>query len=518
MSQTQVYNSNYAIPLPGVGMITNIIQPLQLRETQLAHFQRTSNILNKFYFYVDGSEMGTGKTYIAAGHAISRKLPVIIICPKAARQNWLDVCALYGVSFWNLPETGGVITYETLRSVKKHQPRHGLLQRDDSGDTPQFYATSTFAQIVQAGVLLIFDECQKLKNTSDQYHAAKALMRQIYHTGGLSRAAFLSGSSMDKPEQAKNFMRLVGFIEQRNLYSKIQGRVRLEGVDDLHIWAKRIDAEALQSFILAHPFKSTRVGSVDYVFQLYADVIRPGVMSIMPSLKLDKSVKNGYYRLEPQDELEYSQAIASLANAVFYNPETGTVIRTKENMGAITTAQIRLQKAKMNAMARKVREILTSNPNSKVILYVDYYVVIDYLLQALSEFNPLELTGRISENSRNDTISRFQEQNANHRLIIGNPIVGGLSVNLHDIVGLFPRYTYMMPGYRINELHQATGRTSRDGLIGRATIRFVYGLSGSRENNILSALARKGEVMQKIHVEQGALFPNEYESEFEEAA
>lgn len=526
MSNTQNYDSQYIYPLPRITRIeTDIaIQKLELRATQVDHFYRTTEILNKFYFYVDGSEMGTGKTYIGAAHAIYRQLPVIIICPKSARQNWFDVCAEYGVFFWDLPETGGVVTYETLRSVKKHQPRHGLLHRDDSGETVQFYATSLLTRIVKAGVFIIFDECQKLKNTSDQYHAAKAVIRQIYNVGGASRAAFLSGTSMDKPEHAKNFLKLVGFINQTNLYRKIQGRVRLEGVEDLHDWARRIDLETFNKFTMAHPFRSTRAGSTDYVFQLYAEVIKPGIMSIMPSLKLDKDVKNGYFRLEPEDEQKYRQAIAGLASATRYNSETGTITRTKENMGAITTALMRLQNAKKKAMARRARETLMNNPNCKVILYADYYSqvddeisTIDYLLQALADFNPLELTGRItSENQRNDNIAHFQEPNTNYRVIVGNPIVGGLCVNLHDITGFFPRFTYMMPGYRINELHQATGRTSRDGLIGTATIRFFYGLSGAKENTILNALARKGEIMQKIHLEQGAKFPNEYENEYEE--
>ena len=518
MSSTQASDSAYTQDFPSVGMITHTIQQLQLRERQVGHYQHTSKILNSFYFYVDGSEMGTGKTFIAAAHAIMRHLPVLIICPVAARQNWLDVCAMYGVSMYNLPETGGVITYDTLRSRKSHQPKHGLLYRDDSGETPLFFATTLFTQIVRAGVLVIFDECQKLKNTSDQYRAAKALMRQFYTVGGISRAGFLSGTAMDKPEQAVNFLRLVGFIEQRNLYSKVRGEVRLEGVEDLHRWARRVNPDALDRFMAIHPFKSTRQGAIDYVFQLFTDVIKPGVMSIMPSLHLDKCVKNGYYQLEPEDQEEYRCAISDLANAVRYNPVTDTVMRTKDNMGAITTAQIRSQNAKKRTMARKARQDLLHNPNCKVILYADYYEVIESLLVSLAEFNPVELTGRITEARRNDNISRFQEQNLNCRLLIGNPLVGGMCVNLHDITGLFPRSMYIMPGYRINELHQATGRTARDGLIGSAIIRFFYGVSGSRENNILNALARKGEVMQKVHAEQGARFPNEYEDEREEGA
>jgi hypothetical protein len=516
MLSTQVYNPNYVMPLPPIRrMGDDSLQVLELRQRQVEHYKTTSGVLDRFYFYVDGSEMGLGKTYIAGAHAITRKLPMIVICPASATPNWLNVCTTYGISLWDLNQTGGIITYETLRSRKGCQPRHGLLTRDDSGETPQFYATSLFSKIVEQGVLIIFDECQKLKNNGSQYRSAKALIRQLYDVGGISRAGFLSGTAMDKPEHAVTFMRLTCFIEQRNLYSKIQGQIRLEGIEDLYIWANRINSQALTQFRLNNSFIGTQKGSVDYVFNLFVEVIKPGIMSIMPSLELDKDIKNGYYRLDPESEQEYIKAIASLANAVGYNASTGAIVRTKENMGAITTSQIALQKAKMKAMARKAREHLDQNSNNKVILYTDYYDVVNPLLEILSAYNPMELTGRIKVNRRSEIQNLFQEHNNNHRLIIANPKVGGLSINLHDTNGNFPRFTYMMPGYMINENHQATGRTARDGLIGKATVRFFYGYSGAKENRILTALAKKGEVMQKVHLEQGAKFPNEYEDEYE---
>lgn len=510
------YDPNYVAPLPAIRRMGTSIEPLNLRPRQVDHYNFTANVLNRFYFYIDGSEMGGGKTYIAGAHSIVRGLPMIIVCPLAARNNWINVCSTYGISLWDLEETGGVMTYETLRSVKGCQPKHGLLRRDDSGETPQFYATSLFTRIVEKGVLIIFDECQKLKNNGSQYRSAKALIKQLYSVGGISRAGFLSGTAMDKPEQSVTFLKLVAFIEQRALYSKINNQVRLEGIEDLYIWAARINPDALLKFKYENPPPSTQKGAVDYVFKIFIELIKPAVMSIMPSLELDKDIKNGYYRLDPESEKEYIKAISDLASAVGYNASTGSVVRTKENMGAITLSQIALQKAKTKAMARKAREHLEANPNNKVLLYADYFDVIDPLLQLLADFNPMELTGRFKEKRRNEVQNLFQQHNNHHRLIIANPRVGGLSINLHDTIGDFPRFTYMMPGYMINENHQATARTARDGLVGKATIRFFYGLSGARENRILTALAKKGEVMQKVHKEQGAKFPNEYEDEFEE--
>ena len=508
---------------------TNPETKLKLRPNQIEHFQRVAKILSNFYFYIDGSEMGTGKTYIATALAITYNLPCIVVCPMTARKTWSNVFSKYNIGVYDLAETGGILTYSTLRTRKGYQPKHGLLTRDDSGDGVQFFPTTLFTQIVKSGVLLIFDECQKLKNTSAQFRAASALIRHFYSVQSKSRIGLLSGTVMDKTEHAVNFLRMVGFITSRNLYSKIRGQVRLEGVEELHRWAKKINNETAINFIDDNPFKSTRKGSIEYVFKVFTDVIRPGVMSIMPRSKSSaiKDVKNGFYYMTKEAEEEYTMAIQSLSKSTRYDPETRSVKRTQDNMGAITKALMRIQRSKASTMIRVAKEYLTkdlvdSNGDkviSKIILFADYYEVIEYLLKELEEYNPVELTGRIVEDKRWTSIDAFQQQDSYTRVLIGNPLTGGLSVDLHDTTGKYPRYMFIMPGYRINELHQATGRTYRDGTVGTAYMRFFYGLTGIRENNILSALSRKGEVMQHVHKEQsedGVKFPNEYEEEREQ--
>lgn len=516
------YRSSPTTPEPSPP--TPQVKPLELRGHQGGHFNKVTEILNRFYFYVDGSGMGRGKTFVAAAVAISRRLPMLVVCPAKVRQNWLNVMGEYNVPFYDLPELGGVISYESLRSRKGYQPSHGLLTREDTPEGVNFYPTALWARLLQAGVLLIFDESQKLKNTSDQYRAAKALVKQLYHQGGTSRIGFLSGTIMDKPEQAVNFFRTVSFIESRNLYTKPRnGEVRLEGIRELQTWGLRMNPQKAREYIDSHIFRSTKEGSVQYVFDFWIEVIRPAVMSIMSGPTYKTDIKNGYYQLEPEDELEYRKAIASLAQAVRYNHKSETVILTKETMGAVTPALRRIQNAKKGAMVRKAKEYLeTPQFDSqgrqlcpKLTLFCDYYETIDYLLEALKEYNPGEITGRTPDDKFHANIASYQEPNAGCRLLIGNPLTGGLGINLHDTTGLFPRAIFIMPDYRVMDKHQAAYRIYRDGFQGKAMVRFFYGLSGARENTILGAWARKGEVMKKVHQEQGAKFPNEYESEFE---
>jgi hypothetical protein len=504
------------------------ISTLQLQAHQVEHYKKILEILSKFYFYVDGSEMGTGKTYVAAAVAITLKLPTIVVCPVSVRKTWQDVFAKYGVPMYNIAG-GPIITYESLRSKKNCQPKHGLLTRDDSGTSTVFEPTNLLTQLIQAGVLIIFDECQKLKNQGDQNKAAKAIIKQFYAQGGASRIGLLSGSAIDKQEQTINLLKMVGFINSRNLYSKINGELRLEGIQDLYDWSRRINDAGTTNFIASNAAPSNREKAVGHVFDLFVSVIKPGVMSIMPRPDYkgsEKDLKNGFYVLSMEDDIEYQKGVTQLAEAVRYHPETGSVIF--ESMGAIQNALVRIQSAKMRTMARLAHEELAKQPVNqngerlypKIILYADYYEVINSLLQEFAKYNPMEYTGRLSEKVRNSNLAKFQEFNNDSRIFIGNPFVGSNGINLHDTDGHFPRIMYIMPGYRINELHQVTGRIFRTGIVGSVKIRFVYGLSSSniKENSILDALSRKGETMKSVHSEQseyGMKFINELLEEHE---
>ena len=80
---------------------TNPETKLKLRPNQIEHFQRVAKILSNFYFYIDGSEMGTGKTYIATALAITYNLPCIVVCPMTARKTWSNVFSKYNIGVYN---------------------------------------------------------------------------------------------------------------------------------------------------------------------------------------------------------------------------------------------------------------------------------------------------------------------------------------------------------------------------------------------------------------------------------
>ena len=335
------------------------IQNPILRPSQTDHYNRILECLQRFYFYIDGSEPGTGKTHVTCKIARDSGLTMVVLCPSTAKVTWIDAFRDYSMAYWNLPVTGGIITYETFRSTKGSQPKHGLLSRTDVGGTPMFFPTPLLAQLVQAGTLFVIDECQKVKNNNVAHKALKALIQYIYTGGGQSttrsRVALLSGTVLDKEEQASHFMRMVGFIESRNLYSKVNGEVRLEGLAELQTWARRVNPTGADDFIRMTPVPTNRAGSTSYAFQLFRRIIRPHVMSIMPKVvprgedgrpTRTLNIKNGFYLMEPEDTRAYEEAIGDLAGAVRFNRQTGEVDQSRGSIGAVTNALTAIQRSR----------------------------------------------------------------------------------------------------------------------------------------------------------------------------
>lgn len=94
------------------------IQNPILRPSQTDHYNRILECLQRFYFYIDGSEPGTGKTHVTCKIARDSGLTMVVLCPSTAKVTWIDAFRDYSMAYWNLPVTGGIITYETFRSTK----------------------------------------------------------------------------------------------------------------------------------------------------------------------------------------------------------------------------------------------------------------------------------------------------------------------------------------------------------------------------------------------------------------
>ncbi|MHB1774353.1 MAG: hypothetical protein ACYCST_22015, partial [Acidimicrobiales bacterium] len=402
------------------------VKDIVIYPEQKEHYERILGILKRFWFYLDGTLPGGGKTHLASAVSKTLNLPILVFAPKTASMTWTEVITDYGLATINLPGLGSVLTYDCLSSMKNIQPKHGLLQRiDNGGSQPTYLPTSLLNEIIKGGVLIIFDEFQKLKNTNAKHYAAKAIIQHYNQVQSRSRIGLLSGSILDKEEMATNTFRLLGFLKAPKLYARRGGKITPEGLEDIFSWARMIDPEGLQKFLSENQFIPGEASS--YIFNIFIEIFKPQIMSIMPIIiegTLD--VKNGYYKMPPKDEIEYNKYLDDFKEAVQFDEVSLTVNQKKEAIGDVITAVVKIQNSKAYTLARKVHETLNavmydSRGNRlipKVVVFANYNDVIDKIMYLLSAYKPIKLVGDTKKEHRNVIIKAFQEPNPNFRLLV----------------------------------------------------------------------------------------------------
>ena len=490
------------------------------------HVEKLMRVFQTETTTMDFSCMGLGKTYTSVECAIRLGLKnLFVICPVTMEQKWKDVAREHGITKII------VCSFAGLRSVSGCQPKHGFLRRISvnskteklSDGTPkkveEFEVTQKFIDLVEEdGVFMVIDEVHNLKNSSEQYRACKMLTDTINNSeGGPSRCILLSGTPIDKEEQTMKMLRLMG------LYSR--NEMSLSGVADFVALLSAKDKPKVVEIVANTPARiATEFVHLCHV--LFRDVVKEHWISTMPNQQEEIDCKNGYYKLSERDArfLEYyieqlhaSSGFKSLTAA----PDgEGMVVVDGSKFGAIVKALEGIEQSKIPLFERLVRETLKKNPNSKVVVGLNFVQrTLFNLADRLKDLKPEIITGEITKAKRETVIRKFQEPNLDSRVIIANIRCLSTGVDLDDKYGNFPRFVFASPNYTIVDLHQFSRRFVRISTVGVPTFRFVYGSCARKEHSIINALARKTTVLHDILTEQsnaGIKFPGEYEDEVEE--
>jgi hypothetical protein len=500
-------------------------RPVQPLATQHRNIANHLEHLTKWPFSIDNSLMGAGKTHMSLAVKQHLNLPhLIIVSPAGVEATWVKAAELY-----NIPITYR-FSYEGL-TVRRGKVSNDLLIRteDASGEGENkvviYHPTELYARMVREGVLVILDEFQKIKNASTENHrAAKCLVQQICTTATTSKVLFLSASPFDDDKQVIDFLKMVNIIRSRTTYRMDYGSIVLTGAAELQAFCERLDRGRTQEVVQEHQFFPSRQ-ILKTCAQLYYDVLTKYLTTAAPVPQMLRTIqldcKNGYYNMSEPRIAMLSDGIRRLHRATGYNSLSDEVDTKEADWGAITRSLIIIELAKIEIFARKALEFLTSDPNCKVAIMVNFKVPVAMITRILRKYNPLVLDGSIHKTKRALVVSKFQEPNTNHRVIITNIIVGSLGIDLDDTDGKYPRHLLISPGYKAMVLHQATHRVFRANTKSSAQVRFVFGKCGMEETSILNALSRRKDVMKaavpkQLEFGEHIKFPGEYEREMEE--
>lgn len=494
-------------------------KPVILGPWQVAWGERVRQILLRSHGYIDTSRMGSGKTYVALWIAQQFGFPLLIVCPVIMIDVWTRITTEYGIPVI------AIISYQSLRSRKMHQPKHGLLTRHDTMTERRvrqlsFTPTPEYLHLVENGLMVICDEIQYIKNNSGQYKACNALLQPIVSRGGLSRFGLLSGTPFDKFEHAINLLRLIGYIRSNRLYTtdRTSHQLVLDGLQDLINACRLINAAETERILMATSL--TKEAMPKLAYDLYTRIIKTDISGAMPIPVIPTrfDIANGFFNISPATYARLQVALQQLAAAAVWVRQNETLEVTASNFGELTLALVAVENAKVEIFTRVATSILTASPNNKVIISVNYHTTIQGLVQSLGEYHPLVLTGLVKAKERGNIIHAFNT-NPNYRLLIMNTQVGGIGISLHDTTGLYPRFMLISPSYKMLEIMQAAGRIYRAGTLSDAVVRMIYGnIPGIREDRILNILAEKSDVLSgvlELDVNPDLILPGDYPMEIE---
>jgi len=573
------------------------VRQIQLYPYQVEHVVKLESFLENHHYAIDLSPLGTGKTYTAAkmfgqglrpsldqacGQGLRPSLDqacgqgpkyrhLVTISPPSVKTKWLEVNKNYSLGCREN------LTYGEVTGRRFATPKCGFLIRNDytvpveqeNGfirmiDKYNYETTTLFKDLVREGLLLVVDEFQHLKNDCAQTEACETLIAEIYNNfqeGGTSRVLLLSGSPIDKEEQAVRLFKTLGIMTHPKIVSGFQEA----GINQIVKYVNqrfcdvavnpRHTSEHYQGYgsarrshtnqfirdtirnIIRYDYSSGTLRyfqdsyrSTQYAYQIFLNVIKPNVSSSMDLTHMQASnvvlrKYNGYFNLnEARHREKIAEAIEQLSNIQHMRASLQASRDTNAEsapgqgsqiMSMIVRALTSIEMAKVETFARLAKTALRENPRKKVVIGVNYTASIADLVEMLGEYDPLVIQGSTAIKGRMSILERFQAPDDRHRLLIGNISVISTGIDLDDKSGEFPRVCYVSPNYNTIHIYQLGHRFLR-GLDTRSDTDIYMVYSNNRvERRMIEALMHKGTVMKNVTIEQaeaGIVFPCDYET------
>lgn len=522
--------------------ITKSKTPVEmLMQYQVPHVYQLFESIQNTQCIVDGSDTGTGKTYITLALCFLLKLKPFIICPKSVISAWTEVAQSMGV------EILGAANYEKIKGGKYYTPNLEIVEcpyldkvyageeivktktkiKDKNKDNGEINSEINSKQndklkinkitkkvkkdyIFQfpTDTLIVIDEAHRCKNyKSENSHMLLALKDSN------RKIILLSATLADKIECFKPFGVMLGLYNNVNKF-KLWIRSKLNPKDEMLLKLKKMREKEkkkrdkiLSKFLnkkddslgeptegpIKGPIKEPqKVSSDEVILDIIHKSIYPNKGSRMKIKELgdmfpqNQVVARCYYS---EDHCEVDE-IYDLINKALQD------IKKKEQgscgLGEIMRCRMRLEMLKLPIILDLVDEGLEANRS--VVIFVNFKDSMTYLQHHLKEECSL-IHGEQSLDERKLNIDQFQTNKT--KIMIAISQAGGVGISLHDLYGK-PRMSIISPSWSGTDVVQCLGRIHRAGSKSSALQRIVY-IAKSYEEEICKKLQEKLAVMSAIN-------------------
>lgn len=520
------FNDDVSISM--IDLIDSQPNIIKLSDKQNEHALIAKQKFLKHTVFFDTSTTGKGKSIILSW--ILQNIEVcnaIMFCPNSMLPVWAKYKEKY-----NLPFVA-ILTYESLRGTKTDKDdvllKHGLLIRHSDGS---FEVTDYFRQLVEDGVILAFDEFQKIKNICDQQRAVMTLIRYMEFRKNLSDppltfsgSYFISTTPFDKPEHCVNFCYTTSIITEPYLFC----RDTEKPLGILELFNRCLNINPIKTNLIWGTSELKNKKGVDIAYRLCVEVLFPAISSFIKDEPEDirKNSRQTIYNVFcniPEEGMELLRAANAMIHSTtalvpitdnmnkLYSDIIGSEMDLRSRCG-ITHGQITDHVTKtFFAVVLIAMQALEQIPNCKVVIFSDYKEAIVVSKIILAAYDPIVITGSDHPDSREALREKFQEPNLDHRVCITMNQISAIGVEYDDKDGRFPRIGISIPGHVISNLIQSPGRLDRNLTMSNSLFFLV---KVNTEENIDESVNRsidgKSKVFRETLKNNGIIPPNSFQ-------
>lgn len=440
---------------------------------------------------LDASDMGVGKTYAAGGVIRELNAPTLVVCPKVSITGWQRMGERLGVEF-------DIVNYEQLRTGKtpfgawanpkteasgkflkcnscqlvfdpaKPQPcphHFAGIHCVETKTKPHNYGRFSFHPGVK---LAVFDEAHR----AGAVDSLNADMLIATRRQGI-RALSLSATAADSPLGLRGLGYSLG----------------LHKLADFYPWAMRHGCRKLPfgGFHFAVGEERKR----EILAGIHADIFpargaRVRIEDLGDAFP-DCQVFAELCDMDAGGKID--AAYAEMAEAVErLNCAARNDVAADHPLTKILRARQRIELLKVPMLVELAQDAVAEGRS--VALFVNFRETVDELCKRLKTNCRIDgsQVGPAGERQRRASMEDFLADR--ERIIVCTIAAGGISIDLHDIRGEFPRLGLISPGYSAREFRQVCGRLRRQGAKSKSIYRAIFA-AGTVEAPVQKALAGK---------------------------
>ena len=427
-----------------------------LRPWQVDAAGKLISSINHWGAAVDGSELGTGKTFCACGVVRELDVPFVVVCPKPVINQWKKVIQNH---FHLNDKFRGIINYELLiRGRKDSDIASYILHRHTK--------RATFDWKLPKNAIIIWDEAHRLKNFKTR--ASKtciAAQKQGF------KQLFLSATIASSPLELRTIGTCTGlFKTSKEYYHWAYDHGVFKGQWGLEF---NNDSKTLQRI---HKYLFEQRG-----VRLQRDII--------PNFPKTEIIVNAYDMAE-EDTLKIREIYDEMRAELDKLKARGKTLGDSE-IAIRTQALQKTELIKVPLMEEMIRG--GKDMGMSVVVFLNYSDSIDALAARLG--TTCIYDGR-NEKIRGKNVELFQENK--EIVLVTNIAAAREGLNLGDELGGYPRLSILSPTYSVVKLKQALGRIHRENSKTKSIQKILY-VANTQEEDVVDNMGQKLENLTLIN-------------------